>query len=43
LNILIAAAVGGVLALISLIGGVAAYQGQTDGVPQNSLYNYAAN
>ena len=41
MNIAIAGAVGGVLALLSTIGGVVAYNGDPEGVAQNSLYTYA--
>ena len=41
MNEAIAGAVGGVLALFSLIGGVSAYNGDPQGVPENSLYTYA--
>ncbi len=43
MNVAIAGAVGGVLALFSVIGGVTAYNGDPEGVAQNSLYSYADN
>jgi hypothetical protein len=43
MNVAIAGAVGGVLALFSVIGGVSAYNGDPEGVSQNSLYTYADN
>lgn len=43
MNVAIAGAVGGVLALFSVIGGVSAYNGDPEGVAQNSLYSYADN
>lgn len=43
MNEAIAGAVGGVLALFSIIGGVSAYNGDPEGVAQNSLYIYADN
>jgi hypothetical protein len=43
MNEAIAGAVGGVLALFSIIGGVSAYNGEPEGVAQNSLYQYADN
>ena len=43
MNEAIAGAVGGVLALFSLIGGVSAYNGDPQGVAENSLYTYADN
>jgi hypothetical protein len=43
MNEAIAGAVGGVLALFSIIGGVAAYNGDPAGVAENSLYTYADN
>jgi hypothetical protein len=41
MNEAIAGAVGAVLALFSIIGGVSAYNGSPDGVPQNALYSYS--
>ena len=43
MNEAIAGAVGGVLALFSIIGGVSAYNGDPEGVASNSLYTYADN
>jgi len=43
MNEAIAGAIGGVLALFSVIGGVSAYNGDPEGVSQNSLYTYADN
>ena len=43
MNVAIAGAVGGVLALFSIIGGVASYQGDPAGVAPNNLYTYADN
>ena len=43
MNVAIAGAVGGVLALFSVIGGVSAYNGDAQGVSQNDLYSYADN
>jgi len=43
MNVAIAGAVGGVLALFSVIGGVSAYNGDPEGVSKNSLYTYADN
>ena len=43
MNEAIAGAVGGVLALFSIIGGVSAYNGDPEGVSQNALYTYADN
>lgn len=41
MNEAIAGAVGGVLALFSIIGGVSAYNGDPEGVASNNLYIYA--
>jgi hypothetical protein len=43
MNTLIGGAVGAVLALFGVIGGVSAYNGNPDGVSPNNLYNYADN
>ncbi|MCW2847571.1 MAG: hypothetical protein JWR90_1545 [Marmoricola sp.] len=43
MNTVIGGAVGLVLALFGVIGGVSAYQGSPDGVPQGSLYSYSDN
>ncbi len=43
MNTAIAGAVGGALALFTMIGGVSAYNGDPQGVAQNSLYSYADN
>jgi hypothetical protein len=43
MNAAIAGAVGGVLALFSVIGGVSAYKGDPEGVAPNNLYTYADN
>jgi hypothetical protein len=40
-NEAIAGAVGAVLALFSIIGGVSAANGSPNGVSQNSLYSYS--
>lgn len=42
-NVAIAVIAGGVLGLIGVIGGVAAYQGNPHGVDQVKLYSYADN
>jgi hypothetical protein len=43
MNILIGGAVGLVVALFGVVGGVSAYNGSPDGVSQSNLYNYSDN
>lgn len=43
MNEAIAGAIGGVLALFTIIGGVSAYNGDPQGVSENNLYTYADN
>jgi hypothetical protein len=43
MNAVIAGVAGAVLATLGTIGGVNAYQGDTDGVPASNLYTYADN
>ena len=43
MNILIGGAVGAVLAVFGVIGGVSAYNGGADGVSQSNLYSYSDN
>lgn len=41
MNVAIAVITGAVMGLVSVIGGVAAYQGNPGGVDQVKLYSYA--
>ena len=43
MNEAIAGVIGGVLALFSILGGTAAYNGDPQGVSKSSLYEYADN
>ena len=43
MNILIGGAVGVVLAVFGVIGGVSAYNGSPSGVSQSNLYSYSDN
>jgi hypothetical protein len=42
-NLVIAVIVGTIVGVAGTVGGVAAYQGKPDGVPQVQLYSYADN
>jgi hypothetical protein len=42
-NVVIAVVVGAIVGIAGTVGGVAAYQGSPDGVPQTQLYTYADN
>lgn len=43
MNTIIGGAVGVVLALFGVIGGVSAYNGSPNGVSQSNLYSYSDN
>ena len=43
MNLIIGGAVGVVVAVFGVIGGVSAYNGSPDGVSQGNLYSYSDN